>query len=882
MTLNPPLNVTRIENHAGLALLQDFFDRTKAAGGVVGWDIETTPIKDFFYRRCRTIQFGNTTEQYVIDLHSFCYGDSIADATTTAADTLYKAQGNYGANLTPTLRSVLKMIEPVVCTSDFLKVGVNLGFEYMSFYWLFGLRTFHFFDCSIVEKCIWAGAHSMKDYSFYSMEEMMERYFKVQIDKELQTSFTLEGDLTDEQIEYAALDTRFPFALKAAQTLVLQGHTAKSLESRGVPSYRTLKNIDPVVTGDNLLEIAQIENDAIGAFQDMHVHGERIDREKWLARVAGKKAEMKALISDVLDPIFLPYVGSKSENITDEEVETARQEWKKLNIISDEELKLKGQIRVAQKSSPELVQELQDSLTCLEERRKAAKERLKVHASELSKKRTRIKNLAAKCEGDALINYSSDTQLLGVLNGMKGLKCITNLEDETLEKYEHISVMAAIRKYHGLAKEIGTYGDQWAMEWVTKPCKEEGWLHPGDGRLHSTFNQYDADTGRSSSEKPNGQNIPQNKEVRSCFIADPPNESIRISTCCDADTFIDHSMGGDTYRCAKCQGYCETHPEEYVIITADMSGAELRIIAEAANDPIWIEAFGRGEDVHSVGTEILYAEKWPKLQLPDCAYFKLKENGQPARQKCKCPEHQELRNANKSTNFLLAYGGGPGKLAKEIKQKLEDAKALMALHAQKFPRIWAYLEESGNRAKIFKRSFDMFGRRRLFPEPTWERAKLKAMDDREERLRLDKAEADRNIQNFTTIHKRAPAKEELWLLTHRLPTQKEVNNAYMALHSTIERQGKNHAIQSANATIAKLAMGAGTDASGKPFLWHLLPLYRAKLIKFVHDELVIQSPSHFADTVVYEVQSAFTRAAAVKMKKVKMESEFSIAKYWKK
>lgn len=876
--------------------LLDFFKR---CGGVVGWDLETNPLKDFYYRRCRTIQFGNTEEQYVIDLLPFCDGNP---------DLLFEAQGEYGKNLdkAPKLKELLSIIQPIVCTKDFLKVGVNLGFEYMSFYWLFGQRTFHFFDCAMVEKCIWAGAHSMKDYGFYSMEEMMQRYFRVQIDKELQESFTLSAILTDEQIQYAALDTRFPIALRTAQMLVLQGWTAKALAQKGSKAADIIKNLDPLVTGDNLVEIAGVENDAIGAFQDMHVHGERLDRDRWLKRIAGKKEELKKLISDVLDPIFLPIVGSKLDIVTDAEIEQAKEAWKKFNIVGEDEVKLKGEIRLAKKNAPETVAELEAQLAVLETARKEKKEKLKTVASELGKKRTKIKNLAEKCEGEALINYSSDAQLLGVIHGMKGLKNVTNLEDETLEKFEHYAVMAAIRKYHGLAKEIGTYGDQWAMQWVTKPCKDEGWLHPGDGRLHCVFNQYDAETGRSSSEKPNGQNLPQDKEIRSCFIADPADESIRISTCCQEEAIP--KLGATTgYICGKCRTVCETTAEEYVIITADMSGAELRIIAELANDPVWISAFGRGEDVHSVGTELLYEETWPKKAYNGdmlksksgeekpyfCEYYKLhteetiKKNpkatlGEPMRQKCECPEHKEMRDGNKSTNFLLAYGGGAFTLAPRIKKTVDEAKKLMALHEQKFPRIWAYLEESGRKAKIFKKAFDMFGRRRLFPEPTWDRAREKAKEDREKQLRLDEAEADTNISNFMTLHKRKPTKEELWLLTHRLPIQKEINNAFMALHSTIERQGKNHSIQGTNASVAKLAMGCGFDKDGKPYLWHTLPQYKAKLLKFVHDELVIQSPKRYAQAVVDLVGDAFRRAAATKMTKVVMEFDANVASYWKK
>jgi DNA polymerase I-like protein with 3'-5' exonuclease and polymerase domains len=875
LVLNPPMNTTLICDLSGLENLKDFFARTKDGDGVLGWDIETDPKKDFFWRRCRTIQFGHLKEQYVIDLLHFCDNDP---------QLLFDAQGGYGKNLSkaPKLREMLDVLKPVVCSKDFLKVGVNLGFEYMSFYWLFGQRTFNFFDCSVVEKCIWAGAHSLKDYGFFGMEEMGARYFRVQIDKQYQTSFTLNEPLTPEQIAYAALDTRFPIGLKAAQTLILQGQTAKGLQAKGNAAWKTLNNIDPLVTSDNLLEIAKIENDVVGAFQDMHIHGERIDRVKWFARTAAKKAELKALISDVLDPIFLPIVGSKTDIATDEEIEATQQKWKAFNNVSNEELALKAAIRAAKKNDPLSVIGLETQMEALIAGRKAEKEHWKHIASEMSKKRTKAKNLAAKCEGEALINYGSDAQLLAILKTMKGLAKLTSLDDEVLEKYKHIAVMVAIRTYHGLAKEIGTYGDQWALEWLTKPCKDEGWLHPGDGRLHCVFNQYDAETGRSSSEKPNGQNLPQDKDIRSCFIADAPNENIRVSKCCEADTYIDHSMGGDTHRCAKCEQYCDTHAEEYVIITADMSGAELRIIAELAHDPVWIGAFDRGEDVHSVCTELLYGEDWSKLTEPGCVYYELNDKGEPKHLKCKCKGHNELRNDTKSVNFLLAYGGGAHTLAARIGKSVEQAKVLLATHEAKFPKIWSYLEKSGRAAKIRKKSFDMFGRRRLFPEPSQERAAEKAKSDREEKMRLDELEGQKNVEAFITANMRKPTPDEVWVLTHRQPSQREISNAMVALASSIERQGKNHSIQGTNATIAKLAMGCGFDEEGKPYLWHTLPTFRAMLIKFVHDELVIQAPKQFSKQVAHAVQDAFLRAARAKMKKVFMESEYGIATYWKK
>lgn len=896
LVLNPPLNAKLVNDEASLQLLKEFFDRCEKT---LGWDIETTPLKDYFFRRTRTIQFGNQREQFVIDLLAFCDGDPNA---------LYKAQGYYGINLHlyPRLKAVIDLITPVLCSKEYLKVGVNLAFEYQNFYWQFGVRTWNFFDCSMVEKCIWAGAHSMKDYSYYGMEEMMGRYFAVQIDKTLQESFNLNDPLTPEQVDYAALDTRLPLAQRQVQMLILQGHTYKSLLHANPGAAKFLKDIDPIVTGDNLVEIAQIENDAIGAFQDMHIHGERIDRPRWMNRIAKKADDLKNVIANELDPIFIPICGRKTEVISDERVAEAEAAWKALNVVSDEELKLKGQIRAA-KLDTELQVELSLQKVSLEEVRKQKKEELKTICSDLKKRRTVLRNLAAKCEGDALINYGSGAQLLAILKGIKGLKSIDDTEDETLEKYSHIPVMAALRKYRTLSKEIGTYGNQWVTQWTTKPCKDEGWLHSGDGRLHCVFNQYDAETGRSTSEKPNGQNLPQDKEVRSCFIADPDDENIRISLCCEVDTFQNPTVTNECLYCCECKKACDTKAEEYVIVTADMSGAELRIIAELADDPVWIEAFGRGEDVHSVGTEILFAEKWPTLafngqllKMKDgseapyfCEYYKLhteetiKKNpkgtiGQPMRQKCECPEHKEMRDGNKSTNFLLAYGGGPTTLAVRIKKSVDEARELMTLHSQKFPRIWAYLERSGNMAKMLKKSFDMFGRRRLFPEPTWDRAFARAKEDFEEKLKLPKEEADANKERFTQLHGRKPLPDELWILTHINPSNKQTAKCLKGMHSSIERQGKNHAIQGTNASIAKVAMGSGYCSNGKPFLWHTLPQYKARLIKFVHDELVVQCPKRYSKIVAALIGDAFKRAAAEKMKKVVMEFDYNIATFWKK
>jgi DNA polymerase I-like protein with 3'-5' exonuclease and polymerase domains len=848
LVLNPPLNVVKVLDADGVKKLREFLENNQE----FGFDIETTVTDDFYWRRIRTIQFGNTDIQYVIDLKKFC---------SNSADLLYDCQGEYGAkiHLAPELQQLLDVIQPYLKTDKFIKIGVNESFEYMCLYWNLGIRAFGFYDCLLAEKCIYAGLGgkaSLKNYGFYSMESMAERYFGVMIDKTLQTSFNLDNELSEEQFYYAALDTRLPLAIKKLQDVISSGETIESLVAKKLNTIATqLKHLDPLIFGDNLKEVIQIENNALGAFTDMHLHGERLDTERWLKRVQKSKDALVLCLSK-LDEIFLPIVGSKNEAVDEEYINSLEVKWKGLRIPADDEINLnlklkvlKKELRVNTEVQPQ-VAEVVGQLSQLETLRLEQKEKIKAEHSDLKKKRTKINNLKADCEGEALINYGSNSQLLSSLReNFKVLSKLEKLDDDILKEYESIPVMKLIREYHGLQKEIGTYGDAWTQQWKTHPCKEEGWLSPGDGRLHCEFNQYDAETGRSSSSKPNAQNLPQDKEVRGCFIADPPDEK---------------------------------YPDGYKLITIDMSGAELRILAEEANDTIWINAFNKNEDVHSVCTELVEGEHWKQIAEPGCAYFKLNDLGEPAHKKCKCAAHNELRNGMKPTNFGLPYGIGPVSLAAQIGKSVKETKLLMEKHKQAFPNIWTYLEKSGQEAKLKNKSFDMFGRRRILPTPTQERAVENCKEYNEKNLRLSEAESEKNISAFITACGRKPTNSEEFDLTHRKPNVNEISKSYHQMMGGLERKGKNHRIQSTNASIAKVFIGSGYDLNGKPFLWHILPEYDAKLLKFVHDEVVIQVPKIYAEIVAKETEDAIRRAGALKFKYITMESEYRIGDYWEK
>lgn len=879
--LTPPMNVTLVTDDAGLEELSKWIAFVGAeAIPMLGLDTETNFVVDFYFRRVRTIQIGNKERQFVIDLLAFA----------GSKQALEDSQGFYGTRNGDIYKKIFAVLDPILTTAKFLKVGQNLAFEYEVFRWNFGRRIWHLYSTDLAERVIQAGRIWLKKYKEFSMLQIVQRYFGLTINKDEQKFFDLETPLTKEQIEYAAFDTRMPISMRQAQMKVL--------------------------TVDQLLATTQIENDALGTFVDMHLVGQNLDDARWTKRIEAVKARRIEELK-ILDEGFIPYVGTKTTAINYNELDRLEKIWRENfeTPTPDEEATA---IAARKEQDPDKKLELKTVLKNLKQFRAQKKAGARAEYSTLSKDRTQKLKTIAKCEGEAFLNYGSNPQLLKALQMMPGMKNIESCGDDTLIKFNDRPLIQVLRKYRKGKKETGTYGPAWTQRWVTKPLAKEGWRHPGDGRLHCQFNQLDAETGRTSSEKPNAQNLPKDDEVRACFICDPPDPLIRISNCHDSDTKLD----GVHHVCLECGLVCETRAEEYCIVTVDMAGAELRIIAELAQSITWITAFRKNQDVHSVSTEILYPEKWPTLTMRSlrsptkwtledvksekvpafdgdgkpvldkktglqklvspCAYFAFNEAGEQARLKCDCPGHKELRDNTKAINFLLCYGGGPDALADQLGVNLDTAKALMALHEKKFPEVWAYLFRSGEAAKRNHEARDMYGRRRLLLEPTYETAREWFIANESEKLELDEDEVEAAVFAFKTKELREPNEAEYESLSHRPPTDKEIRQGMRAMNGSIGRKGKNHCIQGTNASIIKRAMSCGFDASGQPYLWHSLPKYKARIQNMVHDELVIHAPLRFGNQVAALVGDAFRRAAAEVMHQVIMEFDAHVAERWQK
>ncbi len=177
-----------------------------------------------------------------------------------------------------------------------------------------------------------------------------------------------------------------------------------------------------------------------------------------------------------------------------------------------------------------------------------------------------------------------------------------------------------------------------------------------DGRIHTTFNQTIAATGRLSSTEPNLQNIPirteAGREIRDGFVVG--------------------------------QGYAE-------LMTADYSQIEMRIMAHLSGDEGLIEAFNTGEDLHS-----FVASRAFSVEIADVT--------------------PELRRRVKAMSYGLAYGLSAYGLASQLKISTEEAKAQMDQYFARFGGVRDYLQSVVEQARKDGYTSTVFGRRRYLPE----------------------------------------------------------------------------------------------------------------------------------------------------------------------
>lgn len=233
---------------------------------------------------------------------------------------------------------------------------------------------------------------------------------------------------------------------------------------------------------------------------------------------------------------------------------------------------------------------------------------------------------------------------LGLPHGKK-TKTGFSTNAEVLEKLRYVHpIVDDILDYRQLTKLNSTYA--------------EGLLRQieSDGRIHTTFKQTGTATGRLSSAEPNLQNIPIRTE-----------------------------LGRELRR------YFITKNNNYLLIDADYSQIELRLLAAMANDTAMIEAFASGEDIHAATAANVFGVPLSAV-TPD------------------------LRKRAKAVNFGILYGMGAHSLSEDLHISMAQAREYIANYFAAYPGIDAYLKNVVAEAKDRGYVTTLFGRRRYIPE----------------------------------------------------------------------------------------------------------------------------------------------------------------------
>lgn len=248
-------------------------------------------------------------------------------------------------------------------------------------------------------------------------------------------------------------------------------------------------------------------------------------------------------------------------------------------------------------------------------------------------------------KGKVLINWASPVQRLQLFQlvapDLKGTS------KEELAKSDH-PIIEAYQGYINATKLVTSFGEKFLTDSVDS-----------DGRVRTRFNQI-INTGRMSSSGPNLQQIPANEKVgnayRNCFIEEPG----------------------------------------WLFVDSDFGSQELVMLAFFSKDPVWAEALAKNQDLHSVCAEQVFGVKWKEAAQEGCGYYQVLDNGEAAKQKCKCKAHKSLRTLVKTINFMLAYGGSKHKLSSTAKISLEEAQQTIDDYFLAFPGIQKTLDAFGN------------------------------------------------------------------------------------------------------------------------------------------------------------------------------------------
>ncbi|WP_313069093.1 DNA polymerase I [Atlantibacter hermannii] len=273
------------------------------------------------------------------------------------------------------------------------------------------------------------------------------------------------------------------------------------------------------------------------------------------------------------------------------------------------------------------------------------------HSEELTLRLAELEQKAHEIAGEPF-NLSSTKQLQTILFEKQGIKPLKktpggapSTSEEVLEELAlDYPLPKVILQYRGLAKLKSTYTDKLPLM-----------INPKTGRVHTSYHQAVTATGRLSSTDPNLQNIPvrneEGRRIRQAFIA----------------------------------------PEDYVIVSADYSQIELRIMAHLSRDKGLLTAFADGLDIHRATAAEVFG-----LPLESVS--------------------GEQRRSAKAINFGLIYGMSAFGLSRQLNIPRKESQKYMDLYFERYPGVREYMERTRLQAKEQGYVETLDGRRLFLPD----------------------------------------------------------------------------------------------------------------------------------------------------------------------
>lgn len=560
-------------------------------------------------------------------------------------------------------------------------------------------------------------------------------------------------------------------------------------------AVRNLQLID--LHAENLEFVAALENESVIGFAQMHWEGIELDKDEWLANVDWAIPAIEEAEMNCDEWLKKPPFRSKALELG----YLAEEDRLQINWNSNDHKR-----RIVAKLWPDAPGATKAVLTkYLGKVQDYDKQLLlseyllgnfKAVEKELMKDKYRnwlIEMSLLWPKNDSKINWNSTDQVLPLLQVVD--RGIRNMNEESMGKFSH-PIGIEIEHYKERLKLTTTYGEDFFKH-----------LHP-DGRIRTQFNQI-LSTGRISSKGPNMQNIPAKKYV------------------------------GMRYR------HPFKPPKGFRFVSSDYVSQELVVIAYLTKDPNWIEALRKGQDLHSIASELVFRDKnnpfkisWKEAADEGCAYYQMKVNTEGklemAKQKCSCKRHGAMRDACKTINFGLAYGMSEFKLAATLRCSLQDAKRLIFDYFKAMPaigKVMTYLGRFGVRNGYIN-TLAPFYRKRYFPK--WEYRK-QFIEEHIQGIRPDK-----------------------WL-------------------GEIERASKNQPIQGSSADQTKTAICL--------IMWELdeKNLHdRVKLLMQVHDQIDTAAEASFAEEWKVRLTELMEEAALINVPTGLLKAETTITDMWSK